>query len=70
VWFILENKDKKLVVPKHDPWYPFKTTISFQDMLNALRRTFWSNLFSGMSTSDDNFEKLHRYVINSLSNVA
>ena len=70
VWFILENKDKKIVVPKHDPWYPSKITISFQDMLNALRRTFWSNLFSGMSTSDDNFEKLHRYVINSLSNVA
>jgi len=70
VWFILENKDKKIVVPKHDPWYPSKNTISFQDMLNALRRTFWSNLFSGMSTSDDNFEKLHRYVINSLSNVA
>lgn len=69
VWFILENKDKKIVVPKHDPWYPSKTTISFQDMLNALRHTFWSNLFSGMSTSDDNFEKLHRYVINSLSNV-
>jgi len=70
VWFILENKDKKIVVPKNDPWYPSKNTISFQDMLNALRRTFWSNLFSGMSTSDDNFEKLHRYVINSLSNVA
>ena len=70
VWFILENKNKKTVVPKHDPWYLSKTTISFQDMLNALRRTFWSNLFSGMSTSDDNFEKLHRYVINSLSNVA
>ncbi len=70
VWFILENKDKKIVVPKHDPWYTSKTTISFQDMLNRLRRTFWSNLFSGMSTSDDNFEKLHRYVINSLSNVA
>jgi len=70
VWFILENRNKKIVVPKHDPWYLSKTTISFQDMLNALRRTFWSNLFSGTSTSDDNFEKLHRYVINSLSNVA
>jgi hypothetical protein len=70
VWFILENKNKKMVVPKHDPWYLSKTTISFQDMLNALRRTFWSDLFSGMSTSADNFEKLHRYVINSLSNVA
>jgi len=70
VWFILENKNKKMVVPKHDPWYPSKTTISFQDMLKALRRTFWVDLFSGMSTSADNFEKLHRYVINSLSNVA
>jgi len=70
VWFILENKNKKTVVPKYDPWYLSKTTISFQDMLNALRRTFWSNVFSGMSISDDNFEKLHRYVINSLSNVA
>ena len=70
VWFILENKDKKVDVPKHDPWYLSKTTISFQDMLHALRRTFWSDLFSGMSTSDDNIEKLYRYVINSLSNVA
>jgi hypothetical protein len=70
VWFILENKNKKMVVPKHDPWYLSKITISFQDMLNALRRTFWSDLFSGMSTSDDNLEKLHHYVINSLSNVA
>lgn len=69
-WFILKNKKEKIVVPKYDPWYLSKITISFQDMLNALRRTFWSNLFSGMSTSDDNFEKLHRYVINSLSNVA
>jgi hypothetical protein len=70
VWFILENRNKKVVVPKHDPWYLSKTTISFQDMLNALRRTFWTNLFSGMSTSEDNFEKFHPYVINSLSNVA
>lgn len=70
VWFILQSKDRKIVVPKHDPWYPSKTTISFQDMLNALRRTFWTNLFSGMSTSEDNFEKFHPYVINSLSNVA
>jgi hypothetical protein len=70
VWFILENKNKKIVAPNHDPWYLSKTTVSFQDMLNALRRTFWSNLFSNTSTSDDNFEKLHRYVINSLSNVA
>ena len=70
VWFILENKNKKIVVSKHDPWYPSKSTISFQDMLNALRHTFWSNSFSGMSTSDDNLEKLHRHVINSLSNVA
>jgi hypothetical protein len=70
VWFILEHKDKKRLVPTPDPWYPSKTTVSFQDMLNALRRTFWSNLFSTTSTSDDNFEKLHLYVINSLSNVA
>ena len=70
LWFVLENKNRKIEVPKHDPWYTSKTTISFQDMLNALRRTFWNNLFSGMSTSDENFEKLHRYVINSLSNVA
>ena len=69
VWFILENKNNKVVVPKHDPWYLSKTTISFQDMLNALRRTFWTDLFSSMSTSDHNVEKFHRYVINSLSNV-
>ena len=39
-------------------------------MMDALRRSYWKNLFSGMSINNINFDKISRDVINSLSKVA
>lgn len=70
LWFIQEQQQGKIHLPTPDPWYTSKKTISFQDMLDVLRRSYWDNLFSGMSINDNNFEKISRDVINSLSKVA
>ena len=70
LWFIMERNCGRVDLPEPDVWYRSKSTISFQDMLAALRRSFWLNLFSCMSTCEDDFEKFNLYAINSLSNVA
>lgn len=70
LWFMQEQQHGKIHLPTPDPWYISKKTISFQDMLDALRRSYWKNLFSGMSINNINFDKISRDVINSLSKVA
>jgi hypothetical protein len=70
LWFILERKCGSVELPEPDPWYTNKSTVSFQDMLAALRRSFWCKLFSTMSSSEDELAKINLYAINSLSEVA
>jgi hypothetical protein len=50
LWFITDYKNAKQFLPSIDPWYTHKSTISFQDMLGALRKEYWQNLFSTRSS--------------------
>ncbi len=70
LWFIMERNCGRVDLPEPDVWYKSKSTISFQDMLAALRRPYWLNLFFRMSTCEEDFEKFNSYAVNSLSNVA
>ena len=69
LWFLLERSKTEPTLLEHDPWYPHKNTISFQDMLGALRLHFWRNYIFGESTSQDNFTKIRDFIVKSLATV-
>ena len=70
LWFVLESKEGQATLPQRDPWYPHKDTISFQDMLGAIRLCFWRRCISPGSTSRDEQEKIQDFVAESLAKVA
>ena len=70
LWFVLESQEAVPTLLENDPWYPHKDTISFQDMLAALRLHFWRNYIFEESTSQDNFAKIRDFIVKSLAKVA
>ena len=70
LWFVLETRQARPTPPETDPWYPHKDTISFQDMLGAIRLCFWRGSIFPESTSRDEQEKIHNFVAESLAKVA
>ena len=70
LWFVLDSRQGRPTLPETDPWYPHKDTISFQDMLGAIRLCFWRGSISPESTSRDEQEKIHDFVAESLAKVA
>ena len=69
-WFLLLPRETQLQSMQNDPWYPHKNTISFQDMLTALRTHFWRNLISPRSTSAMKFGLILDFLVKSLAKVA
>jgi len=69
LWFLLESQETEPTLLENDPWYPHKATISFQDMLGALRLHFWRNYIFEESTSEDNFTKIRDFIVKSLATV-
>ena len=69
-WFLLLPRETQLQCIDKDPWYTHKNTISFQDMLTALRTHFWSTLISPRSTSTLNFDQILEFTVKSLAKVA
>ena len=70
LWFVLECREGRPTLPETDPWYPHKETISFQDMLGAIRLHFWHNgIFAG-STSPEEQKKILDFAAKSLAKVA
>ena len=70
LWFIRESKKTMPELPENDPWYDHKDTISFQDMLSAIRLYFWRSYIFGGSTSDYDLVKIGEFMIKSLAKVA
>jgi len=70
VWFVLESRRNQPALPKNDPWYTHKDTISFQDMLGAIRLRFWRQYISDGSTSCKHLAKIRRFIVESLARVA
>lgn len=70
LWFVLESRQGRPTLPETDPWYPHKDTISFQDMLGAIRLCFWRRCIIPVSTSRDEHEKIHNFIAESLAKVA
>ena len=70
VWFIAQSRQAQPALPENDPWYPHKNTISFQDMLGALRLHFWRNTIFKESTSSHNDKKIRTFIAKSLAKVA
>jgi hypothetical protein len=69
VWFISDYRNAKTFTPTIDDWYTDKSTISFQDMLAALRRQYWENCIFETSTNHDDFEKFQSHLLNVLTRV-
>lgn len=69
-WFIAQSRQAQPTMPENDPWYPHKNTISFQDMLGALRLHFWRQTIFARSTSGLNDPKIRSFVAKSLAKVA
>lgn len=70
LWFVLESRQGRPLLPETDPWYPHKDTISFQDMLGAIRLYFWRHYIFPGSTSREEQAKIHDFVAKSLAKVA
>lgn len=70
VWFVLEGRRNQPALPANDPWYTHKDTISFQDMLGAIRLHFWRKYISTGSTSCKHLAKIRRFIVESLARVA
>lgn len=71
LWFVSEcQKSQQPTLLENDPWYTHKDTISFQDMLGALRRHFWQNYIFTGSTFRHNLAKIRDFLIKSLAKVA
>jgi len=69
VWFVLESRQGHPTLPDNDPWYPHKNTISFQDMLGAIRLHFWHNYIFAGSTPHDDPRQIQEFIAKSLSQV-
>ena len=70
LWFVQESRQGRPTLPQTDPWYPHKDTISFQDMLGAIRLCFWRNCIFAGSTSRDEQRKIDDFLATSLAKVA
>ena len=70
LWFITQSRQAQPALAENDPWYAHKNTISFQDMLGALRLHFWRNTIFKESTSSHNAEKTRTFIAKSLAKVA
>jgi hypothetical protein len=70
VWFVLESRQTQPALLGNDPWYAHKDTISFQDMLGAIRLHFWRKYISTGSTSRKHLAKIRRFIVESLARVA
>lgn len=70
LWFVVESTTQQPVLLESDPWYAHKETISFQDMLGALRLHFWQDYISTWSTSEANLKKIGDFLVKSLAKVA
>lgn len=71
LWFIIESQETSTPrIPMIDNWYTNKETISFQDMLGALRLHFWEEYISSKSTNFDDIQKFLSFIITSLSKVS
>ena len=68
-WFLRQSPQRQEAAIHTDPWYPHKSTISFQDMLTALRAHFWTSLFSTKSTSTRQFTHILPFIVKSLAKV-
>jgi hypothetical protein len=69
-WFLVESRKTQPTLPEVDPWYAHKDTISFQDMLGALRIHFWQSYVFAASTSRKDFKKIISFLVESLAKVA
>ena len=69
LWFILQAQQNSVTTPKTPPWYPHKDTISFQDMLGALRLHFWKSYIRANSTSQEDIENLIDFLGESIARV-
>lgn len=70
LWFVLESEQGRPTLPQTDPWYHHKDTISFQDMLGAVRLYFWRHCIFHGSTSRGKQEIIQHFVAESLAKVA
>lgn len=70
VWFVVQSRKAQPTLPGIDPWYAHKDTISFQDMLGALRIHFWRNYIFAGSTLRKDFKKIRSFLVESLAKVA
>ena len=70
LWFVLESGKAVPTLIENDPWYAHKHTISFQDMLGAIRLHFWRNYIFAGSTSQEDSEKITDFIVKSLAKVA
>jgi hypothetical protein len=71
-WFLCQLPTYQLAAIHADPWYAHKTTISFQDMLTAIRTHFWRSLFSTKSTQTTQsppFANVLPFIVRSLAKV-
>ncbi len=68
-WFLTQSPIYQEQAIHKDPWYPHKSTISFQDMLAALRAHFWQTLFYCRSTSKSKFGNIWPFIVKSLAKV-
>jgi len=69
LWFIQQSRNGQPTLPKNDPWYTHKNTISFQDMISAIRFHFWRNYIISGSTNQQNPGDIRTFVLNSLAKV-
>ena len=57
-WFVLESRTAQPELPENDSWYAHKDTISFQDMVGAIRLHFWRDYIFAGSTSQADTTKI------------
>lgn len=69
LWFIQQSRDGQPTLPENDPWYTHKDTISFQDMMSAIRLHFWRNYINAGSTVQQDPEEILTFLVNSLAKV-
>jgi len=69
-WFIIDHSNALQYTPSVDEWYPYKSTISFQDMLGSLRHQYWSHSILSMSTNNVEVDKICKHLLTVLSKVS
>ena len=69
VWFLSDHQAASTFIPSVDDWYSEKSTVSFQDMLAALRREYWENSILETSTSHGDLDKFKQHLLNVLARV-